>query len=215
MSKNNPKAKVQARPVSPTAFVVAGWNSSRSESHTVALVKALSEKQVSEARADFLTGYVAGRMARQDVNTLSPAAVKAARAIVTKRGWKKTEPKAHDRRSQEQETLVNTAAKAWSRALHAAGIGRTDNRGRKNGVKVGPTKTAAGADAAAKTAPVTVKVGKVGTMSEAARTMSAIKQAFVSLMGASKALNLSNEQVELATQITVLMNRFETGLASK
>lgn len=206
------KAAVTAPAFVAASFVTAGFNAGRADTAAIALIKSLAEKNVKAARTAFMTGFLVSRL---DVtaDTVSAEAAGKAEALMALKGFLKTDPAAAGRRTKDQETLVNTAARAWSRLTSLAGIQRADNRGRKEGTKIGPTKAARGADTTAKSNVTTLKIGKTETAAQAIKTVHAIKTAWAALMTASKGLKLDAEALHIAGEVAVQINRFEAALA--
>jgi hypothetical protein len=186
-----------------TGFAHLGNALAGHEQHAIAQIKAIATAtNLKEARNMFVAGQVIRLHWSKDV---SADLISKARAIMSKGGAGSDKP---EKRTQDEETAVNSAAKVWSRLSAAAGLERADKRGRKKGAK--PGKPAGGK----KIKPVTVKVGKIDTGKQLVDVIAHVKQAWAAMLVNSKALDLPNEVATLGSEITVLINKYEGAVAA-
>lgn len=180
-----------------TGFAHLGNALAGHEQHAIAQIKAIATAtNLKEARNMFVAGQVIRLHWSKDV---SADLISKARAIMSKGGAGSDKP---EKRTQDEETAVNSAAKVWSRLSAAAGLERADKRGRKKGAK--PGKPAGGK----KIKPVTVKVGKVSDNKALGNVVAHVKQAWAALMVSARDIDLPSEAADLGIQITRLINDY-------
>lgn len=215
--KNSTQKKAPA-PFNAQAFAEAGFAEARHEAVIVALFGTITKATYQPARAEFVAGHVAAALSKAEKLEIDTLA-KARTIVGTKGAAKNDEGKfivSPGRRTPQQETLVNSADRAWSRFCDKAGIEKP-KKGKKGkrkaqASKVNEPKAPAQEETKAPAqAPVDVfAIGKVKAPADLVAPAHRIKEAILSLIAAVKPLKVSDELDHATAQALAWANKVET-----
>lgn len=200
MTKTLKKTVKTAPAFDRNAYVQAGAFAARADMEDRAVIEALVKRDEQAGGAAYVLGYVAQRC----FGGVNEQTLGKAQAVIDAAG---PGSQSATKRTAEEHAACRAGAKRWERIRKRYGVKAKDNRG---GARTGAGKPKASDAPKA----VTVNLKPTATAADMVTATRAVKQAFAVLLTLKAAKELPGEALAIASEITVLINRFDVAVSN-